>query len=938
MAASLSEFALEIILGLVKNAVQKVVDVSVLAYFEQRKVNRRVEDAVADVVEPLLPFLEQENISEEKQRRLLQTCVDELSPLSEEPEKFFQGSLNGQKIFDNLYANRPLPEVIIEDNVKEIYILLFPRVAELLSKVPVAVKGWESIAWAENYRRLDELVSELRALFNQVDELRHKPENQADEILGRVRRSLVQKIGLEMDITGLRGDQPLSGKLSEFFVHPAIQELIEDEDKKPRTLTNAADDFAQFVLPHKKNIIIGVAGAGKSTWTKWLQREILNPNNRGFGVRIELRNCKHDSLPSIHDLVRGTAGKHFAEELTIEVISRWLDNHLLVFILDGFDEIASNERDVVFSWIGELCQAARDCPVVITSRPITTDHLNQADVFYARWIMEPFDLPRVIDYIQHWYEHVPLLADTDRMVDATILANEWQDDPTLAPLTGNPLLLSTLLMVHHLDGSLPSGRSRLYQRYIEGMLGLWDDRRKLTTTIVTLTQMQKKLILRNLALFMFLQERDQLEETSVLEWLQGFLKAKGISESAVDVLCVLCERSGLIIGPGVYNFAHKSIAEYLVAEIVWDGDHNDSAGQRIDRMYLFEQRDNDRWNSIIFLWAGLAPVAALVTFIELCLDVKNYALAYGILYDQYDRISDRETRRHLLIPNLQKSQNRALFENSNSAVWFGLDGAPSDIEISFRVPTISLRGVVMSASYDDLIELAIDTEALTLQDRLSATSEELINTLWLTWGRYKNDDSDKFIEYIHSRFPTCDSDENWSIYIVDGLLYQTLISDKNIDLTFEFCHAILPDFGGLLPLLLMSAICSMIEISPHLNNEDQNINWIIKVLDVLPESSKGKVYPAWLLETKDWSFQFSGINNVDLFVLFRKSIEKLARNGALPRDEAFNRTLKYVDALEEQRTALAIQMGVDLDAKAKAAKSKRSRRRSIHDVSKENST
>jgi hypothetical protein len=42
-------------------------------------------------------------IDEGKQRRLLETCVTELRPLSLEPEKLFQGSLNRQKIFDNLY-------------------------------------------------------------------------------------------------------------------------------------------------------------------------------------------------------------------------------------------------------------------------------------------------------------------------------------------------------------------------------------------------------------------------------------------------------------------------------------------------------------------------------------------------------------------------------------------------------------------------------------------------------------------------------------------------------------------------------------------------------------------------------------------------------------------------------------------------------------------
>jgi len=359
--------------------------------------------------------------------------------------------------------------VVIEDGVKEVYILLCPRVAEILCKVPAAMKEWETLAWADNYRRLDDLVSQLRALFNKVDALERKTENVADETLNRVRRSLTQRIGLEMDITGLRADQPQSGKLAEFFVHPAIQEMIPNPQGNPKVLTNAADVFAQFIGPDHKNVIIGVGGAGKSTWSKWLQRETLNVEAGGFGVRVELRAYSNKPLPSLHDLVRETAGVHLAEELTNEVIARWLEGQMLVFILDGFDEVALSERETVYDWMTALRLAARRCPIILTSRPLTTDHLERTDLFNARWSMEPFDEPRIIEYIGRWYAHAPLLPDAERAVDAEGLAAQWQGDPTLAPLTGNPLLLSTLLMVHHLDGHLPNGRTQIYRRYTDGM-------------------------------------------------------------------------------------------------------------------------------------------------------------------------------------------------------------------------------------------------------------------------------------------------------------------------------------------------------------------------------------------------------------------------------------------------------------------------------------
>ena len=105
-------------------------------FFEQRRIKRRVEDATAEVVEPLLTFLSNEGVSEDKQRRLIQTCIDELQPFTKRPERLFQGSLDGQKIFDELYAGRELPQTVTEDGLRDVYTLLFPRIATLLCRIP----------------------------------------------------------------------------------------------------------------------------------------------------------------------------------------------------------------------------------------------------------------------------------------------------------------------------------------------------------------------------------------------------------------------------------------------------------------------------------------------------------------------------------------------------------------------------------------------------------------------------------------------------------------------------------------------------------------------------------------------------------------------------------------------------------------------------------
>jgi hypothetical protein len=650
----LSQFALNLITNLIANFIYDGIQYEGLSFFEQRRINRRIEDAIAEVVEPLLPFLAAEKISEDKQRRLIETCVDELRPLTKNPEPLFQGSLDGQKIFEELYADRELPQVVIEDGLKDIYALLCPRVATLLCKIPAAVKDWEREAWSENYRRLDQLAAQLREIFSNIDKIAMLPAKHADETLSMVRRAQAQKIKFQFDITGLRADRPTIGEFSSFFVHPEIQEISDEKSYKHTVIVTADGGFAEFIQPQHQAVVIGPAGAGKSTWSKWLQREALTPRWVGITVRSELRAFPTNSLPSLHDLMRHAVGQHLAEELTPERIRHWLDARQVLFIFDGFDEIRPDDRDIIFEWIVDLWTAARDCPFIVTSRPLTTDHLERfTEKSWRGWSIEPFDESRIIDYIQRWYAYSPLLPDHKRDINAKELASSWRNDPTIEPLTGNPLLLSTLLMVHHLDGSLPNGRSQLYHRYVEGMLGLWDDRRQVSATSVDLTLDQKRQIVRGFALKLFFDEVEQLDESATLEWLQEFLIKMGVTLSADNVLDALRERSGLIVGPGIYSFAHKTIAEFLVAEAVLQGDQHDVSGARVDRFNLFEHRDDDRWNTVTFLWAGLAPIADVESFIKECISDNRLELAYGLLHDQYTRIPKEIRRQLLILPHKQ---------------------------------------------------------------------------------------------------------------------------------------------------------------------------------------------------------------------------------------------------------------------------------------------
>lgn len=830
--AGIEEFALGVVASLVASAVSSSSGFAALPFFKQRKIENRVENATAEVIEPLLPFLANEGLNEDQQQLLFRTCTDELRPFTVNSQPLFSGSLDGQKIFDNLYADNELPQAITDEGLENIYSLLCPRVATLLCRIPAAVKDWEANAWAENFSRLDEIAAELRQLFVKLDAADQQLAEVTSGVLADARRSLAQRVSMDLDLTGLRADKPTTGKFSDFFVHPEL-ELIQEKQRENKESVGAEQEAVQcFSKRGTRAVVLGAPGSGKSTWTRWLQKELLVSSWPGLALRVELRGLAAAVLPSVHDLIRQQVTVHLQEELTSERIREWIEAGQLVLLLDGFDEIAPASRETVRAWLEELTAVLKSCSLILTSRPLTTDHLDTLPKEWLRWEIKPFNKERIISYIQRWYAHTPLLADSGEKPKPESLAAQLASDPTIEPLTSNPLLLSTLLMVHHLDGSLPNGRAQLYRRYVEGMLGLWDDRRKVAGADIALTSTEKQHILTELAVHLQIREKDQLDEDEVLALVRNCLENMRKQEEPEAVLAVLRERSGLLVGPGVYSFIHKSVAEYLVAEAAVQGTHCDADGRRIDRFALFEHRNDDRWNVVIFLWAGLAPLIEVEAFIEQCDATEDIPLGYGILDDQYERFQ-AETKRQFIIRSIESklklAKVRLIFSKCHN-----------DNDQSLTIFDLQLRGLWFK-QLSFLFERAARNKFLLWADA-KGTRGNLRIFIWIIIVRHGNDLHDWIacIKHLPAGLQPPDH-ERWMFWLSVQTLNRAFFATENCDLISIFYDAH-PKYRGHLAVTMVDCL---VDNTIYSQQKERLANFLLRAdWEAIP--------PELLLATNSW--------------------------------------------------------------------------------------
>jgi hypothetical protein len=690
-----------------------------------------------------------------------------------------------------------------------------------------------------------------------------------------------------------------------FFVLPEIEEYISfkksakdlrDGTEKPAISINYPHEcFYNFTKSSCKAIVIGAPGAGKSTWSKWLQRETLKPERKGIGIRVELRDYSSGDLPSAYELVRKEAGKQMVEDLTPGQIRRWIENSQITFIFDGFDEIKPTERDSFQKWLLDLAEFAIECSFVVTSRPLTTNHLDGLGKAWKIWNINPFDEERIIKYISIWHKNTPLLPDSKRDINGEELASSWLYDPMLGTLTGNPLLLSTLLMVHHLDGRLPNGRANLYKRYVDGMLGYWDERYKHLATEIQLTPDDKRKIIRGIALYLFLTDQETIDENVLVEWLDKFLPTMNIKVSATDALSILRERSGLLIGPGIYSFAHKSISEFLVAETVLQGDQLDNSGKRIDRFHLFEHRNDDRWNTVLFLWAGMTSFIDLKSFIDQCVSDKNWGLAYGLLLDQYDRFP---------LLSRQELLNQLKLVEDNYKEWTEMGWKVGGILIQSY--TFEIRGL-SSNRIDELVIRVIQDNTIDWKG-FSGMKGKIYDSAWLNYAIFQQHDAEKWKDVITDKLPRRIKPSDLKKFLAHLLMYAMTSNLNEFLLVFR---KVFPDFYGYTSLVLIERLIYFLGLLEK--NVDQvgpvavTQKTISEFVETLLNEDLDQIIPH-LPETKSWNYEDPFEDNkdsVDLLALFSKVINQSFEKGFIDI-ETKNRLLKFSKRLLKLRMSIVL--------------------------------
>lgn len=599
---------------------------------KEKAVLRQVEESADAASQSLIRLLQNERLNSQVATGILggfarladRIALDDIANPNVTPEE----------LVDSVIAHLPCPDSVRRRGHDAIYRVALHTILQVLMLVGPVMAEWRKLNFASTFEIPRRVVNRLNQISARLDALGKAGQEAEDARFELSYRDYLLQRFFRVEAGTVRMTTNLSVDLRELFVMPRVQprgRSAGDGDEAAQAidlmdLAAAREAFferrpgpvgrkakkkddetgepaVEYVKRSARCALIGLPGAGKSTFLEWFQlqlaaveEELVLGEAQAIPLLLRVRQLDPKRLPKGAALIAAaTASQDRATLMPAGWIDRQMQAGRVLFMLDGLDETDPGLLEThVLPWLESLLTRYPRCHYLISSRPVGYPPGRLRALEFEECDLLDFEAPQIRDYARHWCTAVRLAqnepaeeARREGSADGDRIVAGFEDQPYIHDLARNPLMLSAICLVNYFEGGeLPKDRALLYQLCVEGLLHNWDQRRGIHSEF---TLDEKLRVCREVALNMQADDRAEYPAERIQEILAEVL---GDAARARALLEHVRYRTGLLLErrPHVFAFAHLTFQEYLAARAVHEGNKLD-----IDAPRLVREHDDGRW-------------------------------------------------------------------------------------------------------------------------------------------------------------------------------------------------------------------------------------------------------------------------------------------------------------------------------------------------------
>ncbi|HZF50272.1 MAG TPA: HEAT repeat domain-containing protein [Polyangiaceae bacterium] len=393
---------------------------------------------------------------------------------------------------------------------------------------------------------------------------------------------------------------------------------------------DVARDFGELFARHRSLVVLGDPGSGKTTLLRWLA---VTAASGSFALAARLGTAERllpvpVSVGRLAEVRRGLGGEavsvpaaltryfhdrsvHEDEPRLREFLVGELERGRCLVLLDGLDEVKSDERQVIYQWLESFAAEYPQNRFIVSSRVVGyTGFQLPGDV--AEAVLRPFTQAQVERYVRVFHRAYVRWETNAEPADegqADRLLEALRASPRLQGLARNPFMLSALALIHRAEGKLPRHRVQAYEVFARALCETWAEARRLVVgqagQPVIEYEEEALPILGELALamhehyptgvapeeFVLRKIAEALTQQKSVSGVEAKRAAREFLKRAGEDVQILLER-----GAGEWGFLHLTFQEFFVAA----GLHAKDDFETVAFQHLFDPR----WEEVIRLGVG----------------------------------------------------------------------------------------------------------------------------------------------------------------------------------------------------------------------------------------------------------------------------------------------------------------------------------------------